>query len=70
MTHVKVRRCSECPFLRAEQGIRLGLSDDEFYCSHPIDDAEWPDVVSPREAPPKWCPLRERETIVRLGGVE
>lgn len=68
MTMVKVRSCLECPFFR-EDGQPLGLSDVCGVCCHPVEADEWPPVLRPREAPPKWCPLREREAIVAIGGV-
>lgn len=68
MTAVKVRCCRECPFFH-EDGQPLGLSDVCGICTHPIDEHEWPRLPRPREAPPEWCPLREREAIVTIGGV-
>lgn len=57
---IDVTNCGDCPF-------RAFNSYEDIVCVHPIPD--WREFTSrERESKelPKWCPLKEEVTIIRL----
>jgi hypothetical protein len=64
-TLVTVAACADCPFSRAE----IEDESDEWLCTA-TEDREigrtQPYKGAPWLPPPKWCPLRQADLVVRL----